>query len=356
MALAAAGCVSEPAVEFHPPMPRIVSNSTAPAESVAPAGSTVAEVTALAARGDIAGAQAAFARVGPVRQRDAAPVIARAMLTRDLNGAAQWANGLAEISARVAAIRAVAADLFQQDPTNAMDRLQAVPLTERRVEFLSLAAAEWARRDSPSAVAWAQGLDDGELRPRVLASIAFEVAQRTPGQAVEIAKLLPPGRDRTIALGAIGRTWAQRNSAAALQWAHELREGEDRNAAQAGIESAFGYTITPRSGFVDSREPGIVPPINVPPPSVYGATSDDALRREFQQRLERSPALTGEWLSTLPPGDRRDEFVTKLTHEWMAENPAAARQWVDQNIPSDARRQQILFEAGAASSPRPHSP
>jgi hypothetical protein len=347
----ASGCVSDVKVDA-PRMPRILPAPAAPATTVPAADPALklAEVKTRAERGDMPGALEALKGLDLVRQRDASAIVARAMVERDLPAAVQWANAIEDVSSRVAAIRALAARLFELDPAGAMGRLQALSLGDRRIEFLSLAAAEWARRDASAALAWARAVDDATLRTRVLTSIVFEISQTSPERASELAELIPAGRDRWIVVNAIGRSWAVRNSVAALAWARRQPAGEARSAAVAGVEAGiYPPDWHVRSLPADAPIAGIVTPSPVGRPPPYGVQSDEALRREFENRLRTSPALTGDWLASLPAGERKDEFMQQLAREWLAQNPAAARQWFDQNVPSDPVRRQLLFEAGVAN-------
>jgi hypothetical protein len=282
--------------------------------------------------------------VGP-SQVAAADATARAWADRDLPGAARWAASVPDISARVAAIRALAARTFERSPNDAMNRLQAVSSGERRMEFLTLAASEWARRDPDAAIAWARGVSDAELRTRALTSIAFEIAQTNPERAIPVAELLPPGRDRWIVLGAIGRSWAVRNSSAALAWAHQQPAGEARDAAVAGVEAGLG-AIAWNAPAASGAPLAALMPSNIAGPRQFNVERDEDLRREFENRLRTSPSLTGDWLMSLPAAQRREEFMHELAREWLATNPAAARQWIDQNVMSEPERRQLLHEGG----------
>jgi hypothetical protein len=206
----------------------------------------------------------------------------------------------------------------------------------------------WAHRDAAQAVAWARDLADAGLRQRVLTSVAFEVAQRTPERAIEVAGLLPEGRDRSIVLAAIGRNWAIRNANAARAWAQQLPAGEGRNAALAGINDGLSGLALQRRSFADESLPGAVVAATPGSPRYY-VDRNESLRREFEDRLQRSPAQTGDWLMSLPAAERKEEFTRELTREWLATNPVAARQWIDQNIMSDAERRQLLHEGGVGS-------
>ncbi len=77
------------------------------------------------------------------------------------------------------------------------------------------------------------------------------------------------------------------------------------------------------------------------PEGLLGPERDRALRQVFEERLFASPVRAADWLISLPAPDRTDEMVDRLAREWFAINPAAAETWLDQNIPSSVRREQL---------------
>jgi hypothetical protein len=76
-----------------------------------------------------------------------------------------------------------------------------------------------------------------------------------------------------------------------------------------------------------------------------GFERERALRRRFDELLLTSPVMAADWLNQLPAPDRSVEMVERLSREWLRENPAAAKQWLDQNVTSPELRRQILREA-----------
>ena len=52
------------------------------------------------------------------------------------------------------------------------------------------------------------------------------------------------------------------------------------------------------------------------------------------------------WLATLPLPDRREEMLEQLARQWLAIDPRAAENWMDQNILRRDRREQLRHEAG----------
>jgi hypothetical protein len=377
LALGCGGCASEVKLDAMPPMPRILPGPAVSPPAPVEVAAVLADAEAKATSENLSGAVEALNRLDPARRReatlelvtrlagadaaragrlvealpagsvqaDAAVIVARTLAASDSNRAIRWAVALPDVLTRVAAIRAVAERAFEQDAAGAMARLQAVPLGAERISTLSLSAAVWARRDAAAAVAWARELQDAELRQRALTSIAFEVAQATPERAIEIAPLIPEGRDRAIVLGAIGRNWAIRDLRAARSWAQQLPAGEARDAALSGVNQGISAIASYRRSLAGEPLPGANLAL-APPAPRYFVDRNEALRREFQERLQRSPAMTGDWLMSLPAAERKEEFTRELTREWLATNPVAARQWIDQNIISDAERRQLLHEGG----------
>lgn len=377
-----AACVSEP-----PPtairMPRILAAPGAPVTPPPLAPPPVSEALARVERGEFAAAirvleplafsprlQALEELFGILVQRDpheaaelwlALPEtwrnrsvterVAYALTDVDSSGAVRWALGIPRASARVDALRSVADRLLQREGSQALPQLAALPITERRDELLSLAAARWAKREPIEALGWVRQLPDAEERRRLLVSVGFEIAQTAPERAIAIAEELPAGRDRWLLIGQIGRTYVARDAAAAWTWARQLPAGEAREAALAGIESGLGVR-----GSLAQASPGpAVAPIQggvrvgsantLARVEMTGREREEALRREFEERLLFSPVRAADWLSSLPAPDRNDEMVDRLAREWLAVNPAAAETWLEQNVPSEARRRHLLDQA-----------
>ncbi len=367
--LSLAGCASDPALQNPPPMPRVVPVAAAPAISVE---AVEARARELAVRGDFAGAVgalqavaaeergAAFLRVeqsvlrgDPERaaglalaypegttRSDAVALATRGLLARDRDGALAWALDLNDPAAHFVALEVLATELVAQDPRAAVDRIQALPLRPERTQLLRLAAARWARRDADAALAWARNLSEPQ-RTEMIASVGFEVAQTNPERAAEIAASLPEGRERGILFTAVGQTWIARDSRAAEAWLRSLPAGPSKDAAWAGIASATGPARSRRVAGVPSvyrssrlaggGGSGGVAPGDLP----AGEQRAAALWRQFEERLRSAPASAANWLATLPPPDVSDEMLRQLTREWMRTDPAAARAWLELNVPSN---------------------
>ncbi|MEY4939510.1 MAG: hypothetical protein RIQ93_1245 [Verrucomicrobiota bacterium] len=398
--LALAGCAVESASVVPTGMPRLAPPPQPEPVGMVSTPEALAEATLRAGANDVAGAARALESL-PAAQRDAAArefiaglasrdppragavalalspgltqtagldLAASEFVTRDRAAAMKWALTQTAPASRFAAMQAIATQLMDRGPREAADLLLALPETGGRTEILALALAQWSRRDASAALAWAQQLPAGELRQRVTASVGFAVAQTAPERALPVVDLLPEGRDRWLLLGAIGQTWVAQNAGAAMDWVRQLPAGEARDAAIAGIDAGMGIASSrgsPPSGLNGSRGrrvagggyPGVSPP---PSPSLtalpLGAERDEALRRQFEERLRASPVRAADWLSSLPAPDRSDEMIARLTREWLLINPQAAETWLDQNIGSSTRKEQILEDARHFNPTLPNVP
>ena len=127
-----------------------------------------------------------------------------------------------------------------------------------------------------------------------------------------------------------------RDPKAALAWAHALPAGTPREAALAGIDAGLGIASFRSREVADTLAQTRAVPAARSPEGLLGPERDRALRRVFEERLFASPVRAADWLSSLPAPDAR---------EWFAINPAAAETWLDQNIPSPVRREQLRQDA-----------
>ncbi len=286
---------------------------------------------------------------GQFLQAEAADILARTQVERDPALATQWALAAASPAIASRARQKVAEQLIAQEPKTAIQRLLALPDSPARREMLGYAAAGWTQRDAEGALAWVRTMAAGETKDRIATSMGFALAQSDPVRAVDLLATLPEGRDRMAVIGAIGQTWVARDAEQAWRWARQLPAGATREAALAGIETGLGGagsrgvrddpTFTGRAGSVTAAGGGGAP--------LTGLARDDELRRTFAALLDESPVRAAGYLTSLPPGDRRDDLVDELMRRWLPTNPEAARTWIDQNILNQGRREELLRAAEA---------
>jgi hypothetical protein len=334
-----------------------------PVERVAVARQFVAE--SLAQEPRRAAAVALELSPGPA-QAAALPLAVRALLERDPQEAVNWALSQTAPGPRFVALETVASQLVARGPREAADLLLGASDAPGRVEILALALAHWSRRDPEAALAWTQRLPAGELRQRATASVGFALAQTAPERALAIIDLVSEGRDRWLLVGAIGQTWVAQNPDAAMRWARQLPAGPARDAAIAGIDAGMGIAASRRAGpagIGGSRGPqraggalGVPPSLPAPETRAPALAREEALRREFEQLLQASPARAADWLSALPGPDRTDEMIARLAREWLIIDPQAAETWLDQNAGSALRKHEIIEEARQLNPSQPRLP
>lgn len=318
----------------------------------------------------------------------AAESAARAWVQQDAAAALRWVLAAPDPAAAHALRRAVASELVRDNPPATLDRLKALPATERgRDEMLGIAAAAWSRRDFAAAVAWLRSQPDDPLRQRMTASVAFEIAQRSPDQAIALAESLPSGRDRWLVFSAIAQTWIVKDPKAAVTWATQLPPGEARDAAFAGVNTGLGLGPSrlpmpvPDAGIVTS--PAFPPELNSPAFAAWLTTQPHAMSRDeailefvrqrssadlgaignwiaglagepsrqrameiyLDQTVRSSPASAADWLRSLPASSRSDDMIEKTARELIHTDPRAAEALLrDTNFPPH-RQEEILRNA-----------
>lgn len=321
-------------------------------------GGVVSEVfTTLAAQDTAKAGRLVQALPAGSAQNVATEVAVRAMIARDPAAATEWALAWPATDAGTMAREAAANQLIARDAPGTLSRLLALPASDLRNQMFGFASAEWARRDAPAALSWARDLPANELKTRAATSMGFALAQTQPQRAIDVVSWLPEGRDRWLLLTEIAQTWVARDANAAWKWAQQLPADGSREAAVVGLEAGLGVGGT-RTAFVGapgSAVGGAMSGGQLPLSPGYARASgglpvgldrDLALRREFDTALSESPVRAAIWLSSQLSVDRRDEMVDEVARRWLAINPEAAKNWMNQNIFLPERKARLLQEAG----------
>ncbi|MEO5914399.1 MAG: hypothetical protein ABIS50_09215 [Luteolibacter sp.] len=160
--------------------------------------------------------------------------------------------------------------------------IAATPRTTERENAIRELAHEWAAKDLIAAERWAAAFVDPEDWERAMTHVCLEAAGRDPQEAIEIVQRhkLNPGTVESIV-----EQWAKSDFEAAADWVGELSAGKFR---------------------------------------------DNALARLALVRAETSPAEAAAMVSTsLAAGTAQEEAAISVLHQWLRQDPEAARQWVD---------------------------
>lgn len=160
--------------------------------------------------------------------------------------------------------------------------IAGAPPTAERENAIRELAHEWAAEDPVAAERWAAAFKDPDDWERAMTHVCLEVAGRNPREAIEIVQWyeLNPGMIDSI----VGQ-WGISDFEVAADWVREL---------PAGI------------------------------------LQENALARLALVRAETSPDQAASMVSTsLAAGPAQEEAAIAVLHQWLRQDPEAARQWVD---------------------------
>ena len=238
--------------------------------------------------------------------------------------------------------------MFRHDPATALEAAGADP------KLLSDLASQWVRKDPSALDAWLQTRDENQ-RAAVLAGMVHHDLQSDPsGAAARIATLngldLEPATNeeiRTVS-GEVARRLAQQDLGAAAEWVSGLQGGVVADAAAAALaESWAAIDANASSAWIrelpagrvhDSAAAALAKKIAVTDPSsaaqwigAIGNTGirDQAISENIGRIGTREPATAATLLPLIESDEIALESGYELVDSWLAEDPIAAREWVD---------------------------
>ena len=257
-------------------------------------------------------------------------IAASAWAETDPAGAEQWARRLTDPDERGNSLLAIAGEMTGANPATALSLAVDLPPGTARDEFLLHAAAEWAERDAKSAVEWGKQIENQELRAQMLAAIATGFAEKDPAAAATLAaQSLPPGRAQDDAVVGIVQRWVQQDASQAAAWVAAFPEGQLRDTAlEAVVRLWADQDLTDAGAWINTL--------------TERAGSDVAIAAYVDKLSVQFPEMAVEWAAEIRNPALRDERLIHLADLWLHNDPAAARQWINQSPLSDAAKARLL--------------
>ena len=220
------------------------------------------------------------------------------------------------------------------------------PKRRRRLTF---ALAGETLRDGPAAVrAWAESIQDDA--PNGFKQGAFYHA------ASALARDDPRGagawfvahRDAWYSQGSldvIARKWAAHHDpVAAFAWLEGLpaAEGERASELSTAMEGAFRTWL-----HADAKSAEAWLTSALPDPRLDGAIAE-----LVRTTAQKAPAHAADWAARIEDPNQRRRSFQIVGRNWLSSDPAAARSWLEADVPEDLR-QGILQAPRAAAKRRP---
>jgi hypothetical protein len=183
----------------------------------------------------------------------------------------------------------------------------------------------WARIDPQAAYRAAGPLtgEDQPFAPDVTAVVIGWAESGKPGLDEFIARL-PAGHQARATTVALRRRIRRDGPEASIAWAES-----------APLEAKLRIYQRMASGLAESY------------PQAATAFAEKHMNGDFGKRLPRrvatrwaksNPVAAMEWLSTIAPGQNRDDAVTETYRRWLGRDPTRAKAWLEENVRASDQR------------------
>lgn len=335
---------------------------------------------------DVASVQRDF-----IRDNDLYQIVARNLARQSPQQGLEWAKGLWQPYARLAATHQIWETWTTEDPAAAAAEFARNPPAARaRHELVRTLSSSWSRKDPKAAAAWiqtlsprereeawsgfrpgansenasellelVQSIDSEKTRRDIARGVAAQLAQEDHAKALEWTKnfpledqseivrniayvwarsdpraasdyllTLPEDESRTQAIGNVLGHWAQLDPEAALAWTAQLPSAKEREAA-AGRAVGELHHHTPESAmrWVDLVEE----------PSRRAE-----LAREIVSRWAQTDgAAAAQWVESSPDAQDHPGAYYAVARQWAFAEPEAAAQWMS-SLPEGPNRDSAI--------------
>lgn len=248
-------------------------------------------------------------------------------------------------SARERILTAALQALAEVDPQAAAGRVNLLPAGEARTQAALAVVRAFAMQAPAEAVAWTETLPAGELRRLALNHSLDFWARSDPAAAGSYVARFPAGLAQAEAAEHLARLWARADPASAVAWARSLAGDQVRRAALVSVASAWAQRDPAAAARWAAGGP------DDSPAALHGALShwvaqDPGAAREFVQLnlagetqtraaaylapalAQRDPLQAMAWAQTLPSAPARDAALAAAYSRWEGNAPVAARSWL----------------------------
>lgn len=223
------------------------------------------------------------------------------------------------------AFNSAAANWAMQDPAAALAWAQQHPDSYGNLAMQG-AINGWWQKDPKAAETYVASLPDPSGRQEMAMSFANMLFRSDPAHARQWASQLPSVEARRAADISIAQEWAQDDPQAAAQWATSLPA--DEGGASVGLAARIWAKENPTAAgnFLNS----------------LGGTMRDEAVAAFTSIVYEDPALALTWAATISDPSARQRSEDGVVSEWLKQNPAAARDWIQNSSLPEVEKARLL--------------
>jgi len=269
-------------------------------------------------------------RGGPGGGQNGASIIAQEWAKNDPEAALAWAKSLDRDKGQ--AMSAVVREVAQTDPKKAAELAAGITGDDRGDAYASI-ARQWGAKNFAEAEAWIASLPADE-QDRARVSALRGLAGDNPELASQKVAAMAAGDSKNDAAGEITQAWAREDPKAAAAWL----------ATQNGVEVSRNTTRELVSSWARQDDAGAVAYVNQQEP---GQARDNAIQAYVFSNRSNNPQAVMQLAESVQDERDRQRVVGMAAQQWMREDEAAAKAYIQQSTAlSDEAKQRVLEGRG----------
>jgi hypothetical protein len=185
----------------------------------------------------------------------------------------------------------------------------------------------WWQKDPAASEAYVATMPDASGRQELVVSFAGVLFRADPARAREWASQLPSVAARRAANNTIAQDWALDDPAAATQWAAQL-PADERGSSTGGAARIWAREDPEAAGnFLNS---------------LGGTVRDEAVASFSAIMAYENSSLALTWATTIADPKMRTDTEERIALEWMKQDPAGARAWIENSALPEAEKTRLL--------------
>jgi hypothetical protein len=273
-----------------------------------------------------------FARMGggggPMGGDNGASVIASEWAKLDPDAAMAWANSLGNAQDKSGALSSVVREIATKDPSKAATIAAGLTGDDQTQAYQQI-AAQWGTSDFAAAKAWINSLPAAAQGDAMASALASYAANDPVKAAAEVGSLT--GDAKNQAVDQIAQAWARTDPAKAAEWV--ASEDGDRNAIRGVMMNWVNQDSAAALSFIQKQP--------------QGELRDQAVGTYVMANATASPKDSVALAESITDDNSRNRALMASTSAWMAEDPAAAKDYINSSTSlSDDAKQAILSGRG----------